>query len=275
MDGPVPERLYGVDFGDDFESGDEIWIAEATVDDDRLRVLDCQSASDRFGVSDDRALVLGSLTSFLSSIPDSSVVGLDFPFGLPDQLIPFDDWVTLLARFPDWFTSPDDLRRRCVMHAELVTGSRTTLQRETDEPLGALSPYDDRLQNRTFYGIRDVLRPLVTTELVAVQPMMEPTTARPSLIETYPAGTLDELELHMATYKDDTERARRHRAENLDGIEEHGVIFPSEVRSRVLEDSGGNALDSVVAAFAAYRNTVSGLQTSWIADREVEGHIYV
>ena len=274
MDDAVPERIYGVDFGDDFESGDSIWISEATVDDD-LRVLDCRSASEWFGISDDRALVLGSLTSFLASIPDSSVAGLNFPFGLPDNLVPVDDWVTLLARFPDWFTSPEDLRRRCLMHAELVTGNRTSLLRETDEPLGALSPYDERLQDRTFYGIRDVLRPLVTTELVAVQPMMEPETARPSIIETYPAGTLEELELHMATYKDDTERAERHRTENLDGLEAHGVTFPSEVRSRVLSDSGGNALDSVVAAFAAYRNTVSGLQTSWVADREVEGHIYV
>lgn len=274
MDEP-PERIYGVDFGDDFESGVALWVSEATVEDGELRVLDCRSASERFGVSGDRSLVLGSLTSFLATVPDSSVVGLDFPFGLPDELIPVDDWTTFLARFPDWFTSPEDLHRRCLMHAELVSGNRTTILRETDEPLGALSPYDHRLQARTFYGIRDVLRPLVTTALVAVLPMMEPTQSRPSLLETYPAGTLEELEVHVAGYKDDSERARNRRAENLDSLQDHGVELAPEVRSRVMGDTGGNALDSVVAAFAAHRNAANDLRASWVPQREVEGHVFV
>lgn len=271
----TPERIYGVDFGDCFESGDALWVSEATVEDDELRILDCRSASERFGVPHDRSLVLRSVTSFLSTVPDSSVVGLNFPFGLPDELVPVADWMTFLARFPDWFTSPEDLRRRCLMHAELVTGNRTTILRETDEPLGALSPYDRRLQDRTFYGIRDVLRPLVTTELVAVQPMMESRQSRPSLLETYPAGTLEELELHIAGYTDDSERARQRREENLDGLREHGVAFSSEVRSRVLSDTGGNAINSVVAAFAAYRNAANEIRAPGVPEREIEGHVFV
>lgn len=271
----VPQRIYGVGFGDDFESGVTLWVSEATVEDDELRVLDCRSASQRFGVSEDRSVVLRSLTSFLSTIPASSVVGLDFPFGLPDELVPVDDWTTFLARFPDWFTSPEDLHRRCLMHAELVSGTRTTILRETDEPLGALSPYDQRLQARTFYGIRDVLRPLVTTETVAVLPMMQPAQSRPSLLETYPAGTLEQLELHIAGCEGDTDRADRRRSENLDGLEDHSVALAPEVRSRVLGNGDGNALDSVVAAFAAYRNTANDPPTSWLPEREVEGHVFV
>lgn len=160
------------------------------------------------------------------------------------------------------------------MHAGLVSGNRTNILRETDEPLGALSPYDRRLQDRTFYGIRDVLRPLVTTELAAAQPMMEPSLAQPSLIETYPAGTLAELELHAVDYGGDSERAQRRRAENLDSLEERGVELPSNVRSRVTA-AGGNALDSVVAAFVAYRNAANQIRTSWVPEREVEGHIHV
>lgn len=276
-----PERIYGVDFGDCFESEDALWLTEATVEDDVLRILDCRSASERFGVSEDRALVFGSLASFLAGVPDSSVVALNFPFGLPDELVPADDWVTFLSRFPDWFTSPEDLHRRCTMHAKLVSGNRTNVPdnrtnvlRETDEPLGALSPYDRRLQDRTFYGIRDVLRPLVTTELAAVQPMMEPSPAQPSLIETYPAGTLEELELHAVGYEGDSERAQRRRAENLDSLQGHGVELSSEVQSRAAA-AGRNALDSVVAAFVAYRNTANELRTAWVPEREVEGHIYV
>jgi hypothetical protein len=152
----VPQRIYGVGFGDDFESAVTLWVSEATVEDEELRVLDCRSASQRFGVSEDRSVVWRPLTSFLSTIPDSSVVGLDFPFGLPDELVPIDDWTTFLARFPDWFTSPENLHRRCLMHAELVAGTPTTILRETDEPLGALSPYDQRHQARTFSGLHDV-----------------------------------------------------------------------------------------------------------------------
>lgn len=271
----VPKRIYGVDFGDYFESGDGLWVTEATVVDDALRVLDCRPASERFGVSTDRALVLGSLTSFLATVPDDSVVGLDFPFGLPDELVPADHWNTFLARFPDWFASPDDLHRRCKTHAELVSGTRQPVLRETDEPLGALSPYDERLQDRTFYGIRDVLRPLVTTELVTVQPMMEPSSALPSLIETYPAGTLEELQLHPVGYTGDDESAERRRDDNLDGLADHGVEFATDVQSELRTDAGGNALDSAVCAFAAYRNVTTDLRTQSAPQRGVEGHVYV
>jgi hypothetical protein len=278
MTQPVePERVYGVDFSGSADAGENIWIAEGVVEDDGLHVVDCQSACDRFGVVADRADALAALTAFLSDLSSDTVVGLDFPFGLPRELVTISDWQGFLSHFPDWFTTPEELRRRCTMHAELVTdGESKQLLRRTEEPLGALSAYDVRLQNQTFYGVRDVLRPLVTTGTATVQPMQTPSPNVTSVIEVYPAGTLEELQLNRVKYKDNTDEARKRREENLDGLAEHGLKLEPAVREPAIENSGGDALDSVVAAFAVHRNTTDeGLRTEYLEEREVEGHIYV
>lgn len=272
-----PGRVYGVDFSGSTDAGENIWITRADVEDEgAMAVTECQPASDWFDVSPDRDDVLPKVTRFLADRSADTVVGLDFPFGLPQQLVTVEQWPRFLARFPNWFRSPEDLRERCQMHAELVDVERTMILRETDRPLGALSPYDLRLQNQTFFGIRDVLRPLVTTGAVTVQPMQDPSPDAPSLVEVYPAGTLDELQLHRTKYKGAGDDARDRRRENVAGVVDQGITVPEELCERVLDDSDGDSLDSLLAAFAAFRNSVDGgPATDRIAEREVEGHIYV
>lgn len=273
----TPPRVFGVDFSGSADAGRNIWVTECVVD-DGLRVVDCQSASDRFGVAVDREDVLPALTSFVAGLNEDSVVGFDFPFGLPASLVPVDEWSRFLVRFPDWFDSPDDLRERCQLHAELVEDetAESTRLRETDEGYDALSPYNFMIASQTFYGIRDVLRPLVVTDSATVRPMCEPNTDTPIVIEAYPAATLDELGLQRTKYKKATDESRAHRVDNMQGLVDEGVEIPENVRELAVEDSDGDALDSILAAFATYRNSVRGELDRELTERQrVEGYIYV
>lgn len=282
-----PTRVYGVDFSGAQDAGRNIWLAEAVVtaetdggdvfDGEGLRVVDCRPATEWFDGPADREAVLPALTAFLGGLGGGVAVGLDFPFGLPAPLVGVDDWETFLHRFPGCFSSPDELRRRCSERAELLgDDGKTKLFRATDEPLSALSPYDLRLQAQTFYGIRDVLRPLVTSDAVRVHPMQRPAPDKVSLLEVYPAGVLDELGLHHTKYKDGSDAGRERREEIVAGLGDAGVAIDDDVRNRAIADDGGDALDALVAAVGTYRNTRDP-NTLYTTDecRAIEGHIYV
>lgn len=273
-----PGRVVGVDFSADRKrAGRKIWIAEGVVENDRLRVTECRQVADRFDVSPGRDRSLPAVTRFLASLPSETAVGVDAPFGLPEDVVAADDWPAFVREFPDWVQDPVDFRNRCRARASLHDGDDgTEVRRETEEPLGALCPYDIRLRAQTFYWIRDVLRPLVLTADVSVLPMQSLGRDRPTLLEVYPAGTLDRLDAHETKYKADSEEARTRRRENLDELVAAGVSLDDGVRAVAIEEANGDALDAVVAAVATYQNTVdpTNLQTD-DPTRSLEGHIYV
>lgn len=268
-----PERVYGVDFSADRErAGRNIWVAEAVVD-DGLRVIGCAPLVDRLGAGRERAAALPALTRFLGGL-DGAAVGLDFPFGLPDEVVAAEEWTEVLRRLPGWADDPADLARQCADRASLE-GDDAELVRDTEEPLGAMSPYNSRLCDLTFYGLRDVLRPLVLADAARAVPMQPPAGGRPTLMEVYPAGTFERLGGHEVRYRGDGEDARQRRAENLDRLLETGATLADGVRETVL-DGGGDALDAVVAAVAAHHHArdPADLRTG-DADRRLEGHVYV
>jgi len=271
-----PNRIVGVDFsGDARRAGRKIWLAEAVVEDDGLRIVDCAPATDRLDADPVREAAIPALTRYLGSLPATTAVGLDFPFGLPEEVVPAASWREFLRAFPSWFESPDALARRSRERAA-VAGESGQLFRATDEQLGALSPWNLRLRTQTFYGVRDVLRPLVLVDAVRAAPMLVPAPERPTLLEVYPAGTLDELGCDATGYKDGSEAARDHRADLLGRLESGGVTVDDDLREPILDDDDGDALDAVLAAFAAARNTADPNNLHTADDRiGVEGYVYV
>jgi hypothetical protein len=268
---------HGIDFSGASDAGHGIWIATAAADGDRLRIESCQSAAERFGVAD-RAPCLGRLVEFLR---DATVAGLDFPFGVPADLHDREDW----AGAVEWVTTvahdADGFQRECKDRAESVTGGdRTNLPRETDGPVGAMCPYAQYVYKQTFHGIRDVLAPLARAPDVAVEPMGPPASdhdpdEQTRLCEVYPAATLAGLDLPAEAYKDGGGRARDRRRAIVDGLEaETAIEYAEGLRGRLVDDAGGDAIDSVVAALATHRAANADFEPGRPYD-EREGHIYV
>lgn len=273
----APAHIFGVDFSADRDrAGEELWIAEAVVE-NGLRVVDAAPATERLDVEPGRSATLPALTRFLARRDGKTATGVDFPFGLPSEVVAADEWTEFLREFPSWADDPADLARESETRAALNGGGDATeLLRATEEPLGALSPYNERLRTETFYGIRDVLRPLVLADAVRAVPMQTPTNARPTLLEVYPTGTLERLDAHDLMYVGDGDDARERRAANVDLLSTAGVTLEDEVHDRALSDDDGDALDAVVAAVATYQHTrtPSDLLTDH-RTRILEGHIYV
>ncbi|WP_178916236.1 DUF429 domain-containing protein [Natronomonas gomsonensis] len=245
-------EIRGVDFSGASEPGDDIWITEGSWDGDRLTVRRCRSATEVFGATG-RTTVLNRLREYLASEPGTS--GLDVSFGLPDTLLPdCETWRETLEWFEAAFAaaSADEMREELKRRARASDADGVELKRRTDDAVGANSPYSFITYYQTLYGIREVVAPLVADGRVAVPPM-QPADER-NLIEIYPAGTLRRLDTVDETYKDGAADARRRRKTILNALVESTPLELADgIRERAVSETGGDALDSIVAAVATAR----------------------
>lgn len=269
-----PRQVYGVDFSGAKNAGKKIWIARGVVDGDALRIEDCRRAEALPGSGKSRDRCLAALRDFMGR-KETAVFGLDFPFGLPRVLIKQDSWEVFVLSFPDDYTSPEAFRRVC-----RETAGGRELKRVTDrESQTPFSPYNLRLYRQTYFGIRDVLHPLVRDRLACVLPMQSALPDRLWILEICPASTLKRENLYLRGYKRGTDEGYRARVRILEGIEATGFLCvpSSAVRSAVQDDRHGDALDSIVAAFATFRalRNPASLAPKGDDAYKLEGYVYV
>jgi len=269
-----PSKVYGIDFSGAKKAGSKIWIASAIIEGNVLHIEDCRQAKEVLGATE-RDHCLRTLRDFIST-QKAGAFGLDFPFGLPEKVIKADSWEEFVLSFGNRYPDPEQFKKVC-----WVTAGNCEERRDTDRKSQTpFSPYNRRLYRQTYYGIRDVLAPLVRDQLACVLPMQRKSPNRPWLFEICPASTLKRMGLRQP-YKGRNKGSDRKaiRAHILAGIEKTGVVLikPSALRSTILDEPDGDALDSVIAAFATFRAfrslvhaTVPGTGTY-----ALEGYVYV
>jgi hypothetical protein len=267
-------RICGIDFSGAKDAGKRIWIASGIVEQDGLLIEECYRAKDLPGSGKDRDQCLAVLRDFIGRA-NACAFGLDFPFGLPQALVKHKkSWEDFVLSFPGDYFAPEEFRRLC---REASGGHE--LKRITDvESQTPFSPYNLRLYRQTYHGIRDVLHPLVRDQLACVLPMQSALSGKPWILEICPASTLKQRGLY-SSYKGRTNAHHAARAFVLESLEATGPlsILAQGVRSAILEDRGGDALDSVIAAFATFRALRHpALLTVESSDAyALEGYVYV
>ena len=241
--------VVGVDFSGARHAGDHIWIAAGTQQAGRLTLEACLPARELPGGARDREMALAALRDFLAS-ERRAAAGLDFPFSLPRSLIEETGWRDFLRAFPARYPDPEALRTEC----RRAAGGRE-LKRCTDvEAKVPFSAYNLRLYRQTHAGIGSVLLPLVESGAARVIPMQARATGKVLLAETCPASLLKRLDLY-SSYKGRSEVLRASRIKLMDTLINNGLLNKPDkaVWERIVDDPGGDALDSVLAAIAAAR----------------------
>jgi hypothetical protein len=276
-----PRQVYGVDFSGAAKAGKKIWIARGVIEGSLLRIEACYRAADlpdlplsadQVQVGQDRDRCLAALRDFVRREADSAF-GFDFPFGLPRDLVTKDSWEEFVLSFPDCYASPEQFRETCRQAA-----AASELKRATDqESRTPFSPYNLRLYRQTYFGIRDVLAPLVRDQQACVLPMQTTLPGRAWVMEICPASTLKRESLNRS-YKGKGQGRYVTRDYILAEIERRASLsIPKPLRSAILEDHEGDALDSVVAASAVFRvlRDPGGLAIGSNASYALEGYVFV
>ena len=265
------KQVFGVDFSGASDAGRKIWIAAGSIEDDTLHIHDCLRGATLPGSARARDRCLAALRAFIVRA-GASIFGLDFPFGLPAGLIQQPRWEDFVRAFPDRYSDPDAFRQACFASAD-----GRELKRVTDvEAQTPFSPYNLWLYRQTYFGLRDVLYPLVRDRAVSVLPMQRAEIGKPWLIEICPASTLKQHDLY-APYKGKSIERRAMRQHILRALKRSEPIeLTASARSAALNDAEGDALDSIIAALAAFRAVHSpGLTARNRSPYALEGHVYV
>ena len=278
-------QIIGIDFSTSKDDiGGNLCITEGTVGSEEFDVKQCSAAEDEFG-DEGRDLILNKLCETITSrsVGSHTVVGLDFPFGLPyevlpDEVIERNEWRTLLDIFAqEYGNSPRDMESECKKKAKGVNGNKKYYRRTTDENNQALSPYHFMgIKHLTYHGIRSVIIPI--EDQVCFLPMDERDSGKPWVIEVYPATTLrslqsdNNLQHDHKRYKEGTRKALRKRKQIIDTIEP-SINLTRGDREFIL--SNHNALDSLLAAYATFEAVKDGYDRpkddEWCP---VEGYIH-
>ena len=241
-------RPFGVDFSGARSAGKAIWIAEGRlVGKRRVALIDCYPAMALPDSGVERALALAALRRLIATTPDG-VFGCDFPVGLPRAVLQGADWRGFIAGFGRRYEHAEAFREGC---RRIANGRE--LRRDTDRL--ARTPFcawNLRLYRQTYHGIADVLAPLHRDGQASVISVEPPLPDRAWIAETCPASVLKSLGLYRP-YKGRTAAAKKMRRDLLAALVERDFLAAPtrSQRDRLVEDRGGDALDSVLACLAA------------------------
>ena len=244
-------KVYGVDFSGASDAGRKIWIACGINEGNTLQIAECHRAAELPGSDTERDRAIAALRDLIAR-EQEAIFGLDFPFGLPRALVGTASWEAFVLSFPERYSSPQAFKQACWTAAGCCE-----LRRVTDaESRTPFSAYNERLYRQTYHGIRDVLSPLVERRRACVLPMQRAQLGRAWLLEVCPASTLKRERLYRydVSYKGKGAEcyvARQRIVEAMEGT--RSLSIPQTVRTRILADPGGDALDSVIAAWATFR----------------------
>ncbi len=270
----LPEEIYGVDFSGAKDAGKWIWISKGIADGECLLIKRCFRAVDLPGSGKEPEKCLPALRDYVARHA-RALFGFDFPFGLPKELVKQTRWEEFILAFPSEYRSANDLRRICFSKA----GNRE-LKRLTDlQNRAPFSPYNIRVYRQTYYGITKIIYPLVRDDLGCILPMQRPKRGKPWVLEVCPASTLKSEGLY-GVYKN-----RRHSGDQshvryhiLSSIQATGQLklAKEDMIDLILADCRGDALDSLVAAFVAFRTLKKGIEDQRLnCEYEIEGFIFV
>jgi hypothetical protein len=253
------ETIYGVDFSGAKLAGRNTWVARVEAAKRghppyRLAELTCL---EKLAGTAERGAALAHLVRLIAA-SDGALWALDFPFGLPVEVMaPGAAWPRQLDFLGAWGEDAYAVGVECLRRAREL-GGPMHIRRLTDAE--ARTPFDCyhyRIIYQTFYGMRDVLGPLRLARHTAILPFQyrRLPAARRVLVEACPSSTLKRLGLPHNNYKQPEggplTRKRLHtRRLLLDGLLRH-VRFDERQRRTMMRNGGGDALDAALAAVGA------------------------
>jgi hypothetical protein len=262
-------RFIGIDFSGGINAGRKIWIASGHVENDALLIDTCVRGEALPDSSRERAVCLAALRTFIRSAGEV-LIGLDFPLSLPAELMNGQTWLQFIRTFAERFATPQDFRQACMRAAH----GRELKRRTEIETKAPFSPYNLRLYRQTYYGLREVIAPLVRDRSVRLQPMQSNRSGVPSLIEICPASTLKQMDWYRP-YKGRSIEQRAARLMIWRSLPREGVQLAGLLKPIVLADPEGDALDSILAAWAAFRSLPQLVQVQRDPLYRREGYVFV
>jgi hypothetical protein len=109
------KKVLGVDFSGGVAAGRKIWVSLGVLaKNDELTIDNCLRARELPELGPAREICLEALVTLVSGLTDA-VIGMDFPFGIPRELISEPvSWNDFVLSFGDKYPTPESFKRKLV-----------------------------------------------------------------------------------------------------------------------------------------------------------------
>lgn len=244
-------KFFGIDYSGSINAGEKIWITEAIYKENQIDIQDCYSIKSKLNISN-RKDANGFLVQLIERNPDS-VFGFDFPFSLPIGSDNSKSWRESILDFKkNW---KDEVHFRENLRNTFKGKDR---KRETDILARTpFSPYNLRIFKQTYFGISEILSPLLQLKNASILPFDEPEENKAWVMEVCPASFLKLRSKEIgwkAQYKGNKIHHRTNRDENLDFLVNClSIKMSNEIKEAILSDVEGDGFDSLVCVVSAIR----------------------
>ena len=206
---------------------------------------------------------------------NDAVIGCDFPFSLPFGAAAEPDRHGFARGFLERYPSAPQFR--AAMRQRYANATVKEPRRKTDGATEAATPWNPwniRLYWQTHAGIGSVLAPLIGR--AAIAPFDAAIPGKPLIVETCPASSLKALGLYRkhSSYKGRKDACRVARSALLNALLHRKLVtVEPSLRARIVDDSGGDALDAVIAALGAAAS-LAPIESGTGYDHQIEGWVY-
>ena len=272
----TPLAIYGIDFSGAVDAGRKIWISLAMIKGGVLEIRDCFPGLSLPDSGRKLHDCLSALVKFIAQSPEQ-YFRVGFSFWRPRAILEnlgCENWLQFIFSFPNKFDDPHDFKRKCKELAGNREAKRMT-DRDSHTPF---SPYNLWIFKQTYYGIKDILYPLLQKGRACVIPMQEIIDDKPLILEICPRSTLVGEKIADKKYKGKTKEHFENRRHILKRLTDKNVIIPNKKLSRLIcADPAGDALDSVIAAYAVSNsllNPTFPFPPGWKKEYALEGYVY-
>lgn len=238
--------FFGVDFSGAKDAGRKIWICHGIKYRGSLNLEYSVSLEELAGTKERNEC--HQFLCDLITTNTNAVFGIDFPFGLPLEVTGDQEWRDFVLQFPKKYPDAEMFRENCRMQ----TKNREFKRRSEKEKRAPFSPYNLRLYRQTYYGIRNILHPLIKENLACAPPMQNADPDKPWIAEICPACTLKEMGLYQP-YKGREESKKSQRIMIVKRLSRMDIVINEDVEAAAINNSEGDALDSILAALSAFR----------------------
>jgi hypothetical protein len=183
------------------------------------------------------------------------IFGFDFSFSIPEIFIGKSTWKEFIMSFPERWPSPQNFRN------ELKTKFLgKEIKRSTEiESKVPFSSYNLWIYKQTYYGINNIINPLLISKKVNFLPFNGIILKKINLVESCPASFLKRISTNKDLskyYKGKGEKHLKNRVELLDLLSRsYSIKFEKKgFIEKIIQNTEGDAIDSLICCLSSFKS---------------------
>lgn len=266
-------NAIGIDYSASKKPANKIWVADCKLENNSIILNQIYSLKEKIKYNS-----LNSCNLYLVNLVKNNInysFGFDFSFSIPDVFFPEHTWEELILVFKKKWISANLFKENL-----LFLSDKKELKRSTEiEAKVPFSTYNLWIYKQTYYGITEILAPLLQANCCKIIPFQSRKKNYPAILETCPASFLkfNSGDSDLSKYYKGKKEANLERRTMILEILENNFNLKynsNDFKNKILSNMDGDALDSLICAIIVIKRSYNNFEITKNSKLKKEGYVY-